>query len=190
MGASKIAHFKHLFWPMVCRGMGVWGTTPEPKQYFLAFCSSNTTILGTQKHLCWPLGGYSGMGVWSATPEPIQYFFVHCKHPHPRYSKISLVACGVQRCVRLGRHPRTQLAVRTPPSQVPRNTFAGLWGGTVVWVLEAPPQNPNNFFWHCPLQTPPSQVSKNTFFGVWCAEVCAFGAPPQNPNKTFGGHWG
>ena len=31
--------------------MGVWGATPDPKQYFLALCSSNTPILGIQKHL-------------------------------------------------------------------------------------------------------------------------------------------
>ena len=44
---------------------------PHPKQFFLALCSSITTIPGIQKYLCWPMG-YSGMGVWSATPEPKQ----------------------------------------------------------------------------------------------------------------------
>ena len=53
--------------------MGLWGATPEPKQYVLALCTSNITILGIQKHLYWPVG-YSGMGVWGATPEPSQYF--------------------------------------------------------------------------------------------------------------------
>ena len=52
-------------------------------------------------------------------------------------------------------------------------------------MFGVPPQNPNNIFWHSPLQTPPSQISKNTFSGPWCAEVCAFGAPPQNPNNIF-----
>ena len=64
---------KHLRWPMVYSGMGVWGATPEPKQIFLALCISTTTVLGIQKHLDWPTG-YSGRGVWSATPEPKQYF--------------------------------------------------------------------------------------------------------------------
>ena len=35
---------------------------PEPKQYFLALCSSNTPIPGIQKHFCWPMG-YRDMGV-------------------------------------------------------------------------------------------------------------------------------
>ena len=35
--------------------MGVWGATPEHTPYFLAWCVSNTTILGIQKRLCWPV---------------------------------------------------------------------------------------------------------------------------------------
>ena len=35
-------------------------------------------------------------------------------------------------------------AVQTPPSQVSKNTVAGL-SGTEVWVVGAPPQNPNKF---------------------------------------------
>ena len=36
-------------------------------------------------------------------------------------------------------------AVQTPPCQVFRNTFAGLWS-KIVGVFGAPPQNPNKFF--------------------------------------------
>ena len=57
--------------------MGVWGATPEPKQYFLALCSPNTPFPGVQKHLCWPMG-YRGMGVWGAIPEPKQYILALC----------------------------------------------------------------------------------------------------------------
>ena len=58
--------------------MGAWGPSPEPKQYFLALCSSNTPTPVTQKHLCWL--GYSGMGVSGATPEPKQFFgIVHLR---------------------------------------------------------------------------------------------------------------
>jgi hypothetical protein len=42
---------KHLFWPMGCRGMGVWGAM-DPTQSFWELCSSHTPILGIQKHLC------------------------------------------------------------------------------------------------------------------------------------------
>ena len=68
---------KHLRWPMVYSGMGVWGATPEPKQIFLALCISTTTVLGIQKHLDWPTG-YSRRGVWSAIPEPKHYFLALC----------------------------------------------------------------------------------------------------------------
>ena len=60
---------KHLFWPMVCSGLGGWGATPEPKRYWLALCSSKTLILGMHKHLFCPKV-CSGMGGWGATPEP------------------------------------------------------------------------------------------------------------------------
>ena len=43
----------------------------------LGTCVSNTTILGTQKHLCWPMM-CRGMGGWSATPESKQYFLASC----------------------------------------------------------------------------------------------------------------
>ena len=68
---------KHLCWPMGYIGMGVWSATPEPKQYFLALCSSNTPILGIQNQFCWPMG-YSGIGSWSATPEHKLFFCCYC----------------------------------------------------------------------------------------------------------------
>ena len=68
---------KHLFWPVVCKGMRVWGATAEPITYFLALCVSNTTLPGIQKHLFWPVV-WKGMGVWGATPEPTQFFWALC----------------------------------------------------------------------------------------------------------------
>ena len=62
---------------------GLWGTVvwvvgaPDPKQYFLALCSSIITILGIQNHFCWPVG-YNGMVVWGATPEPKHYGLALC----------------------------------------------------------------------------------------------------------------
>ena len=192
MGASKIAHFKHLFWPMVCRGMGVWGTTPEPKQYFLAFCSSNTTILGTQKHLCWPLGGYSGMGVWSATPEPIQYFFVHCKHPHPRYSKISLVACGVQRCVRLGRHPRTQtiffgiLQFEHHHPRYPETPLLDYGGVQWYGCLKRHPRTQTIFFGIVHCKHPRPRYPKTPFLVYGVQRCVRLGRHPRTQTKLLG----
>ena len=48
---------------------GCLGRHPRTQTILLALCNSNTTIIGVQKHLCWPIG-YSGIGVWGATPEP------------------------------------------------------------------------------------------------------------------------
>ena len=139
-------------------GMSVWGATPEPKHYFLALCSSNTTIIGIQKRFCWPMR-YCGIGVWGAGPQPKQYFW----------------HCVVQ-------------TVQTPPSRVSKNTFAGLWGAAVwvfgaelVLALSSsnttitgiqkhlcwpmgysgmgvwdPSPQPKQYFWHCAIQTPPS----------------------------------
>ena len=121
----------HFFWPMVCSGMGA---TPEPKQCFSALCSSNTTILGTQKHLCWCMG-HSGTGVWGAT-QNLNNVFWHC-------------------------------AVQTPPSQVSKNNFAGVWG-TVAWVFGPPPQKQDNFFGIVQLKQPHPRYPK--------APLLAYGA--------------
>ena len=53
----------------------------------------------------------------------------------------------------------------------------------MAWVFGAPPQNPNNIFWHCAIQIPSSEESKNTFAAPWSIVVLSFGAPPQNPNN-------
>ena len=50
---------------------------PAPTAQFLAWCVSNTTILGVQNHVFWPRV-CSGMGGWSATPESKQYFLASC----------------------------------------------------------------------------------------------------------------
>ena len=63
-------------------GMSVEGATPEPKQYFLALCSSNNSFLDIQKHFFWPMVCRS-MGVWGATPEPEQYFLALCSSNTP-----------------------------------------------------------------------------------------------------------
>ena len=50
----KHHHFRYPetpFWPVVCKGVRVWGATPEPMACFLARWVSNTTILAIQKHL-------------------------------------------------------------------------------------------------------------------------------------------
>ena len=88
--------------------MGVWGTTPEPEQSFLALCSSKTPIPGMQKHLCWPVG-YRGMGVWGASPEPTIFFgIVQFKHPIPRCPRTPLLAYEVQKYDCLGRQRRSR----------------------------------------------------------------------------------
>ena len=51
--------------------------TPKPKQYSLALCSSNTSVLRIQKHFCRPIG-YRGRGAWGGTPERKQYFLALC----------------------------------------------------------------------------------------------------------------
>ena len=73
---------KHLFWLVVCSGMGPWGATPEPAPYFVALGSSKTPILGIQNHLFW-LVLCSGMGPLSATPEPTRYFVALCSSKTP-----------------------------------------------------------------------------------------------------------
>ena len=52
-------------------------------------------------------------------------------------------------------------------------------------MFGAPPLNPKNIIWHCPLQTPQSRISKNTFSGPWCTDIWVFGALPLNPNNIF-----
>ena len=193
-----IVHFKHHLprYPAACllaygvQWYGCLWRHSRTETIFLALCISNTTIPGTQKHVCWPLE-YCGMGVWAATPEPEQYFW-HCAFQTPPFQVPQNTFAGLWSTVVwvFGAPPQNpnnvfwHSAFQTPLSQVPKNTFAGLWS-TMVWVFGPPPQNPNNIFCHCAFQTPPSQVAKNTFAGLWSTVVWVFGPPPQNPNNVF-----
>ena len=67
---------KSPFWPMVCRGTGVWGTTPEPKQFFLALCSSNTPILSIKTNLLLAYG-VQWYGCLECHPITQTIFFWH-----------------------------------------------------------------------------------------------------------------
>ena len=141
------------FWSTVCRYMGGWSATPEGTRYFLALCSSKTSILGIQKHLYW-LVVCSGTGVGSATPEPTAYFLAL------RGSKTPIL--GIQKhlfwpvvCSGMGVWSATPeptayfwaLCTSKTPILGIKNTFFGLWCA-VVWVVGVPPQNPHNIFCH------------------------------------------
>ena len=104
--------------------MGVWGATPEPKQYFLAVCSSNTPILGMQKHLFWPIG-YSGMGVWGATPESRDIFW-HCAVLTPPSHVSNNTFAGLW---------GTMVWVFGAPPQNPNNIFWQCAVSTLQWSL-------------------------------------------------------
>ena len=63
--------------PLLAYGVqwhGCFERHPRTQTNFLASCSSNSTILGIQKQLCWSME-YSGTGVWSASPERKQIFW-------------------------------------------------------------------------------------------------------------------
>ena len=124
-----------------------------PKTHFLAHCVQRYGCLGRQPRT-----------------QTIFFCIVHFKHTHPRYRKPHFLAHCVQRYVWTERHPRTQtmffLALFISNTPIPgiKNTFSGPLCAEVC-VYGAPPQNPNNIFWHGPFQTPSSQVSKTTFSG-------------------------
>ena len=90
----------------------VWGASQEPRQYFSALCSSNTTVAGIQKK---PLLAYGVPWYWCLgrqpktpkTPNPIFFGIVQFKHHHHRYPETPLVAYEVQWYGCLRRHPRT-----------------------------------------------------------------------------------
>ena len=79
---------KHLFWPMLCSGMGGWGAGPEHTRCFLALCSSKTPILGIQKHFFWPMvvQWYGWLGRHSRT-HTIFSGILQFKDTHPRDPK-------------------------------------------------------------------------------------------------------
>ena len=78
--------------------MGVWGITPQPKQYFLALCISNTLILDIQKHFCGQIW-CRGMRAWGATSNP-HIFWLCAFQTHPSWvSKNALAGrCGAEVC--------------------------------------------------------------------------------------------
>ena len=112
----------HLFWPIGYRGMRVRGATPKPKQYILALDNSNV----------------------GATLEPKQYFLALCicaffrlcacnsNTPILHIQKHLFWPIGYSgmRVWGATREPKRYFwhcAVQTPPSQVYKNTFAGLY---------------------------------------------------------------
>ena len=154
---------KHLFWPMVCSGMGGWGATPEPTCYFLALCISKRPILGMQTHVFWPKM-CSGMGGWGATPEPRCYFLALCcsKTPilgiqkHFFWPKMCSGMSGwgttpEPTCYFLALCSSKRPIPGMPIPGMQKNPFSGPWRA-VVWLVGAPPQNPDNIFWHCAVQ--------------------------------------
>ena len=135
--------------------MSGWAAIPEPKQYFLALCSSNITILGIRKTplLACGVQWYGWLGRHPRT-QTICFGTVQFKHHHQRNSKTPLLACGVQWYGWLGRHPRTQtiiFGIVQFKHQCPRYPKTPLLACGVQWYgwVGAPPQNPNNMFWHC-----------------------------------------
>ena len=83
---------------------GCLGRHPRTQTIFLALCSSNTPILGTQKHVLWCMVCI-GVCVWGATPI----------HPHASYPKTLFLADLVQSAT-----PKTHIfwpcAFQTPVS--------------------------------------------------------------------------
>ena len=175
---------KHRFWPMVWRGMVVWGATLEPKQYILALAILNTPIPGTQKCSFWCMV-CRGMGVWGRYPrtQTIYFGIAHFKHTHPRYPKTPFLPHGVQRYGCLGRHPQYILAFsisNTPMLGIQKHFFwlmmcrgMGVWGAT---------PKPSQSFLARPILNTPILGIQSTRARPWCAEVWVFGAPAQNPN--------
>ena len=66
--------------------------------YFLAFCISNTSILGIQKHQCWHFW-CRGMCAWGATPAP-HTFWNSAFQTHPYWVSQNTIAgiCGAEVC--------------------------------------------------------------------------------------------
>ena len=109
----------HLFRPVLCRGMGVRSATHEPTPYFLAWCVSNTPILGIHKQLSWPvvcryMGVYVCMCmcvcVYGAPPlNPHNFFWRGAFQTHPsQVSKNPLCDPGVHKHGCFQHQPRTR----------------------------------------------------------------------------------
>ena len=176
-----IVHFKHHHprYPktplQACEllSYGCLGRHPRTKQYCLALCISNTTILGIQKHLCWPMW-YNDMGVWGATPEPKQYFLAVC------VSKTTIPVIQKKLCWTMGYHDMGVWGATRNPQiifsgighfkhhhsrypKTPLPAYGVQWYG---WLGRHPGRQ-TMFVWNCAFQTPTSQVSKNIFAGLW-----------------------
>ena len=158
--------------------------------------------------------GYSSTTVGSVEGKP-QPFLFHYVSPRVLFAQVTFKhqgsSSGALRQRRRNAVPTVHplnLATATQsqpsPSEESKITCWTMGCGGVVWLFGAPPQNPNNIFWHCALQKPSWEVSKNTFAGSWGIEVWVFGAPPENhtafqyppeslhPSRTAdvcGGHW-
>ena len=139
---------------------GCLGRRMRTQNHFSALCISNTPILGIQKHFCWPVG-YSGMRGWGATPEPKQCFLLSCILNTP--------ILGIQKhlCWPMGYSGMGVWAATPEPNQyflelcILNTPILGIRKHlcwlllAVLWMVGAPPQNPDNSFWHCAFQAPP-----------------------------------
>ena len=140
----------------------VFGAPPQrTKQYFLALRSPNTTILGSQKHLCWPVG-YAGRCVWGATPETKQYSLA-LRSSNTTILGIQKHLCWPIEYSGLGGWSAT-LETKTiffgtaqSKHHHPRYQKIPLLAYGVQWYecLERHPRNQNNI-WHDAVQTPPA----------------------------------
>ena len=76
-------------------------------------------------------------------------------------------------------------AVQTPPSQVFKNTFAGLWG-TVVWVFGPSPQDTSNIFLaSCKSNNTIIGIQKHLWWPIGYRGIAVWGATPE-PEQIFG----
>ena len=110
--------------------------------------------------------GVQRYGCLGRHPRTQTMFFgiVHCKRLHPRYPKTPLLA---QVCRGMGawgttQEPKQYFLGSSNAPIVSKNTFSGPWCAE-GWVFGAPPQNPNNDFWYCPLSIP-GGIQKHLFF--------------------------
>ena len=144
--------------------MAVPGASPEPNQFFLALSCSNTSIIGIEKYLCWPVG-YRGMSVWGPTPKPHDILW-HCavQTPPTQGSKNTFAGLWGAMVWGFGAQPQNpnnilwQCGVQLPPSWVSKNTFTGL---DVQWYRCLGRHPNSNFFWHCAVQEPHHRYPKS-----------------------------
>ena len=116
---------------------------------------------------------------WGAMPNSHFFGIVHFKHPHPRYPKMLWQADVVQRCACLERHAKTPHFLTLRSASIPilgiQQHFCGQIWCRGMRACSTTPKH--HIFWHCAVQTPNYKYSKS----LLRAEVCALGAPRQNP---------